>query len=47
MLPVATAVKVMFPPKVGVDGATVRTTEGVPAATTVEGIELGTAPTAL
>ena len=46
-LPVATAVNVMTPPRVGTDGETERATDGVPAATTVDGAELVTAPTAL
>ena len=45
-LPVATAVKVMAPSKVGVP-VVVRTMLGVARATTVDGSELVTAPTAL
>ena len=46
MLPVATAVKVMVPSRVGVP-TVVRRIVGVASATTVDGAELVTAPTAL
>ena len=46
VLPVATAVKVMVPSRVGVP-TVVRRIVGVASATTVDGAELVTAPTAL